>query len=210
MLALIGQFYDCHISVLYGEAESAFAIARDISTQVEKVPTNIAQVLANMAMGEAHLANGEGEKAAASLKECVRVIDETHTGGSFRGGALGYLSEANLSLGEGEDARRYAEEAVEFCRPRELKWNLQPWLLLARSRIRSGDQTAAREAIEETQQVIDDTGAIVYQPFLHECRAAFAEAFECEWTAGDEMREAHRLFTDLGAEGHVERVARLL
>jgi tetratricopeptide (TPR) repeat protein len=181
-----------------------------MSTQVEKIQTNLAQAIANAAMGVAWLANGESEKAAASLKECVHVIDETHTGGSFRGPALGYLCDANLALGHVDEARRCAEEAVEFCRPRELKLTLQPWLALARSGIRSGDEPAAREAIEETQQIIDETGAIVYQPFLHECRAAFGEAFDCEWTASDEMRKAHRLFEELGADGHVKRVAHFL
>ena len=113
-------------------------------------------------------------------------------------------------MGEVDEARRYVEEAVEFCRPRELKLTVQPWLSLARSRIRGGDQAAALEALEETQQIIDETGAIVYQPFLHECRAAFADAFDCEWTASDEMREAHRLFEELGADGHVKRVAQFL
>ena len=66
---------------------------------------------------------------------------------------------------------------------------------------------AAIEALKEMQQLIDETGAIVYQPFLHECRAAFAEAFECEWSVDAELRVAKRLFTDLGADGHVKRIA---
>jgi tetratricopeptide (TPR) repeat protein len=211
VLAMFGHFYDCHISILYGDAASAFAIARDMSSQIEKVQTNITRVAANIAMGEVYLAQGEGEKAAAPLEECLRIIDETHTVGSFRGMVLGYLCDANLAVGHIDEGRRCAEEAVEYCRSGELKWNQQPWLALARSSIRSGDQTAALEAIEETQQIIDETGAIVYTPFLHECRAEFARTFDCQrWSADDEMREAHRLFEDLGAAGHVERIAELL
>ena len=88
--------------------------------------------------------------------------------------------------------------------------DLKPWLALAGAQIAAGDETAAREAIEEAQGVIDETHARVFQPFLHERRAQYAEVFDAEWTRDDELREAHRLFVDLGATGHAERVARML
>jgi hypothetical protein len=74
--------------------------------------------------------------------------------------------------------------------------------------VQAGDQVRATDAIGEAQQVIDQTRAIVYQPFLHECRADFAGAFECDFSADDEKREALRLFTEFGAEGHVQRITR--
>jgi len=137
-------------------------------------------------------------------------MEETHTGGMFRGAALGHLCDAYLAVDDVDGARRCAEEAVEFCQSRGLRLELLPWLALTRSRIRGGADGAALEAIEETQQLIDETGAIVYQPFLHECRAAFAKVFKSEWSAEGELHEAHRLFTKLGATGHVDRITALL
>jgi tetratricopeptide (TPR) repeat protein len=185
-------------------------IAQEMLAALEKVETKFAHGLVHTAMGEVYLANGESAKAATFLRDCLRIVDGTRVGGMLRGSALGYLCDANLALGDIEEARRCAEEAVEFSRPRELKWTVQPWLSLARVRIQSSDEAGAREIIAEAQQVIEETDAIIFEPFLHECRAEFAQAFECDWSASDEMREAHRLFEELGAEGHVQRVARLL
>jgi len=207
---LHSRFFDCHTSVLYGKFESAFLIAQKMMADFVKVESNLAQGLALAAMAEVSLAQGETAKAVAFLRNCVHLVDGTKAGGWLRGHALGQLSAANLAAGGIDDARRYAEEAVEFCRPRDLKWTVQPWLALARVRIQSNDETGVLKVLEEARQIINDTGAVIFQPFLHECRAEFATAFECEWSAADELNEAQRLFVELGADGHVQRIAGLL
>ncbi len=47
----------------------------------------------------------------------------------------------------------------------------------------------------------------VYQPFVHEWRAAYAETFNAEWNVDEELRTARGLFTKLCATGHAERLA---
>ena len=209
-IGLYSGYWRCHTAVLYGESESAFAIAQGMATEFEKVQTNLGEALAHMAMGEAYLAKDDTVNAAAFFNDCLRITTETDTAGHLQGAALGHLCDIHLSKDELAEARRCAEEAVAFCRPGGRNYDLQPWLALARAGIRCADLSAALEALEETQAIIDDTGGAVYQPFFHECRAAFAQAFDCGWSHDDEMQEAHRLFIELGADGHVQRLAPLL
>jgi hypothetical protein len=63
--------------------------------------------------------------------------------------------------------------------------------------------------LEETQRLIDDTEARYFQPFLHELRAEYGGAFATGWNRDDELREAHRSFTELGMTGQAERLAQI-
>ena len=58
--------------------------------------------------------------------------------------------------------------------------------------------------------MIDETGARGYQPFVHEERAELARAQGDETTRERELREAHRLYTEMAATGHAQRLAREL
>ena len=65
---------------------------------------------------------------------------------------------------------------------------LEPWLAMARACIRRGDETAARSTLVEGQQFVEEAGAAAYQPFVHELQAAFADSFDSEWSAEEELR----------------------
>jgi hypothetical protein len=76
------------------------------------------------------------------------------------------------------------------------------------------DGAAARDEVETSLAralaPVHSTGARPYEPQIHVERARLAglladPAGRLEW-----LREAHRLFTELGATGHAERVAALL
>ncbi len=53
-------------------------------------------------------------------------------------------------------------------------------------------------------------GARSFEPFIHEQRARLKRAAGDEPGARRELREAHRLYTEMGATGHAERVEREL
>jgi hypothetical protein len=209
-LAVFAQYIVCDSLILDGDSASAAAFAQNAMVDVDQVQTGMARVTANMCMGRACLVNQEAAKADLFLANALQISDETHAAGMFRGLALAHLSSAQLAQNNVEAALKTAEEAVDYSRPRGLKWDPEPWFAWARALIAAGEQSAAREAIDEAQRVIDETRAKSFQPFLHECRARFAEVFDAQWTRDDELRETHRLFVKLGATGHAERVARML
>jgi hypothetical protein len=72
----------------------------------------------------------------------------------------------------------------------------------------------ARAAIEAeiamAQTIGEQTDLRIMLPRMNEVRAELAAAEGDEPTRARELGEAHRLYTEMGATGHAERVARML
>jgi len=65
-------------------------------------------------------------------------------------------------------------------------------------------------ALAESEQWLEMSGAKGYQPFLHVERAAVARLTSDEPTRERELREAHRLFTNIGAPIRAAEVGKKL
>jgi hypothetical protein len=130
------------------------------------------------------------------------------------GSVLTHLALARLGSGDLAQARQMALEAVALTSKQGLKLlELRARIALARV-LPQSDGAAARFAIEDelgqVQALIHETGARPLAPFVHEERARLARLLGDEPGSERELREAHRLFVELGATGHAERLAREL
>ena len=67
----------------------------------------------------------------------------------------------------------------------------------------AGEEVA--DLLARAAKLIEETGATAYQPHVHRARAELAELLGDDTQR--ELREARRLFTDMGATGHAERLA---
>ncbi len=67
-----------------------------------------------------------------------------------------------------------------------------------------------RRPPSERQRIPTDTGARVFLPFLCEERAALAALLRDEAGHEHHLHEAHRLYTEMSATGHAQRVGREL
>ena len=90
---------------------------------------------------------------------------------------------------------------------------LQTEMLLccARAILWSGRKEAELEVqsgLEAAESLIARTEARVWLPFVHEVRAQLAHVRGDEGTCERERTEAERLWTEMGARGHIERMAR--
>ena len=161
------------------------------------------QVFARLELGGAHLA---ADQASAAL-DCLAVANELNetTGAAwvFHGAIEGQRSRALLDLGRLDEATVIARTAVEFCVPKRLFHNLQPWLSLARAEILGGDRVNARATLHAAQQLIDETEGRWAQPFIHELRAQYAG----DWDAARELDAARQIYVQLDMTGHAERLA---
>jgi len=63
-------------------------------------------------------------------------------------------------------------------------------------------------ALDEAGALVEETGARAYEPFVGAERAALAGLRGEEAVRQRELREAHRLFTEMGATIRAEQVAR--
>src|SRR5207249_1190302 len=127
---------------------------------------------------------------------------------------LAFLAEAQLGAGEGDRARATADEAIAVARVRGLALLQIPALLararvlLATARARAGADVA--RALDEAAALVEETDARAYTPFIHVERGALARLTSGEAAHQRELREAHRLFTEMGATARAEQVAREL
>jgi class 3 adenylate cyclase/tetratricopeptide (TPR) repeat protein len=86
-------------------------------------------------------------------------------------------------------------------------------LTLARVLLATGDpglHDEVEEAVERAKALCHETGMRVHLPSLLEIRAAMAERRGNPQEAGRRLRDAHRLYTEMGATGHARRLAQEL
>jgi len=80
--------------------------------------------------------------------------------------------------------------------------------------LRRADPTGARADIESAlaraEALTEETGLLAHAPLIHLERAALARAHGDEATRQRELREAQRLFSEMGATARVEQVVKEL
>jgi hypothetical protein len=121
------------------------------------------------------------------------------------------LGEASLGLGEAERARGLAGEAFENARADGIRW-VEPTAGVSLARVLLGsNRPAEHDKIQATLtralEVARATGAKALEPPIHVEFAELARQLGDEEGRNRELREAHRLFTEIGATGHAERLA---
>jgi adenylate cyclase len=209
----VGWSHVWSVSLAYvaGEPEAAVDHARRALEIAERIGDTYSRALAWTMLGWAESARGEWRRAIEAL-ECAREIRGNRlTTPEAETVVLGVLGESYLGLGEVERARGLAQEGLENARARELRF-LEPTggLLLARVLLSSAG-TEAREEIEATLaralEVVRETGAKAYEPQIHTELAELARRLGDEEGCERALRTAHRLFTEIGATGHAERLA---
>jgi hypothetical protein len=86
-------------------------------------------------------------------------------------------------------------------------------LTLARVLLATGDpglHDEVEKTVEHAETLCEETGMRVHLPPLLEIRAALAERRGNPQAARRRLREAHRLYTEMGATGHARRLAKEL
>jgi adenylate cyclase len=205
-----GHLYSSEVHYRAHEAERALASARqveEISRRLGEPPSLAAY--SHLGLAFAQLAAGrfsEGIEAARRALEQLGRVERFQAGM-----AAELLAEGLLQAGDAEAARSAAEEAIALCRRSERShYEAAAHGILARALLRS-EGAAAREAAEAALDaaaaLIERTGARLLLPSLSEWRAELAAAWGDEATQERELHEAHRLFAEMGAIGHAQRLS---
>jgi hypothetical protein len=127
---------------------------------------------------------------------------------------LTIVARARLGLGDRAGARETAEEALRIGRDGGVRlWEFPAQLVLVRVlRETEGVQAASRieRVLSETLAFADETGAKGWKPFVLLEQAELARMLGDEAGRARLLREANRVFTEIGATARVEQVAREL
>jgi tetratricopeptide (TPR) repeat protein len=197
-----------NVAVARGDARSAASYAERALDYAGRTASPVGASFAHWPRGRAQLLLGEHANALHSFEQALA------TGATL--GLEGYLlagiALAHLGLGDPAGARRTAEHAITVARQRgTLAPECSAHLALAQILTQTEGASAAaaiETALREGERLIAETGAHSYEPLLREERARLAAALGDAAGRERALGEARRLFTEMGATGHLERLDR--
>jgi len=187
--------------------------ARRARESSEKSATPQAHFVGIQTLGVAHRLNGRWDESVRLLREAL----DAAVGGAnrmFEGWVRAELSSALLVSGELDRAEEEAQAAVTVSRAQHSRCDeVRGSLALADALLRRADASAlvgAEEAVGRAQALIDETGALAFQPDVYECRGNFALLSGDARAAARAFEESLRLHTERGAPLQVARLAKQL
>jgi adenylate cyclase len=194
--------YGSWCSVL-GDAQVAFDHMRQGAEIAEKLGDPAMRAYAYEVLGCAYRRAGSHPEAVSALERARAIVQESHTGLEYEPRIVSALAEAYADSGDPSRALRAAEEAVTLVRQRGVRSHepgvqlvLGHVLLRARGlESRDAIEAALGDALRSSREV----GMKMLEPFIYLERAELARLGDDETTRERELREAHRLFTEIGA-----------
>jgi adenylate cyclase len=209
---IFSQTYHVVRAYRAGDAPAASTHARRALERAEEVAGPVFQVLARVALGIALLANREWSAAEAAEQRALALARERRVGYGITAWALCFQAEARLGREDPRGALELADAALADARQGGARlFEMDALLTRARALLRLEGPSSAAEverALAQASGLIDETGARSRAPVVHELSAELARLRGDLTTRERELREARRLFTEMGAAGHAERLAR--
>jgi hypothetical protein len=197
-----------------GAAASSLSAAQELMRVVEKRPMANTLTRGHLWLGVAHIRNEAWEPAIDEIEQALSIARQSRQSLAHEAQMITYLAEANLGGGEDRRARELATEAVSLARSQGARlYECQAQITLARalSKSENTDRTEdVKAALDRARELAEDMGARPFEAQIHEVSAELAALLGDDAGREPELREAHRLYTEMGATGHAERVAREL
>jgi tetratricopeptide (TPR) repeat protein len=202
--------FSCEVT---GEAESALAHGREAVDCAERTGNQVGRISAYLALGLANILNRAWHGALEALERALAIGRERRLLVQ-EGAMLAAMAAAHLGLGDHPRALTLAEEAIAVCRRRGTRLFEFSALL---TRMRALRETLGLQAkreigatLAEADAWLEMSGAKSYEPFLRVERAELARLRGDDSARQRELREAHRLFIEIGAPIRAEEVAKEL
>jgi adenylate cyclase len=194
---------------LRGDPAAAMGHARQALAIVGRIHLPSLEAVAFGALGAAHLIAEEWNEAVTAFERALAVVREHRVNVAFEAMYLSGLADAHLGRGEPELARTLAEEAIATAGRRGSRfWEVVGYRNLARAHLGAGGAGARGEieaALARAETLIHQ-GSAAHEPHVRLVRAELAQLLGDEATRRRELGEAHRLFLEMGAAGHADRV----
>jgi len=199
------------LAYLSGDHTGAVAHGRASVQAAERVGS-LQQLNSFTWLGLASVLDKDWSQAVSVLEHCRTLTRET---GSrlTESWWLTHLALAYAGCGDAA-ARATAEQAVAAAREQgAVRYEIDAQLSLARVLLTSGnanDSQTIDAALTRALECVNESGARAYLPMVIEERARLAQLTGDEAAAARELHEAHRLYEEIGATGHVKRLAKEL
>jgi adenylate cyclase len=198
---------------LAGDVEGALGQARQAVEAAATASWGF-RMAALASLGRAHLLARDWPQAVEAMTGALAVMRERRVFLVSESWYLATLAEASLGAGDPGRARETADLALARTRQHHTRvFEIAALLAWARVRLATEDAdgaTGIEAALRDAMALVEATGARAHAPFIHVERAALAHLLGDEATRQRELREAHRLFIEMGATARAEQVSREL
>ncbi len=196
-------------AILMGDRPRALSYSQEGLRNAERTGNVGGRVAALGWVGGAQLLEGQADLAIQTLTEALELGTREQVFQEFEALRQGQLAQAYLLRDDLDKARAMAERATDRLEERvQTKWSIEPRIVLARVLLTTDGRTAASEIESQLRQArtaIAESGAHIFMPFVRE---EFARLLRTRGAADSEreLREAQRLYQELGATAHAERL----
>ena len=200
---------------LRGDAPAALEQARHVARHAERFEGTYVAVSGHGLLARAHLLGGRLDEALAECGHWEELVEAHDLGDQSMATTehLAGVAEAKRRNGDLHGALSLAQSIVA-SQVASFVVAAPHWARLVSLRallqLEGPTSQAFTQALADAERHVEETGARAFEPFLHEVRAEGAALQGDSDVRNRELREAHRLFTEMGATGHSERVAREL
>jgi ATP/maltotriose-dependent transcriptional regulator MalT len=197
-----------------GEVEPALVHAGRAVDIAERMGNAYSRTQAYSCLALANVLREDWDGAAEAAQHSLAISRERRTGLQFEPWTVATLAEVHLARGDAQKARATAHQAVALARDRHIKV-FEPITLIVLARVLM--VTEGSEAKAEVEAALIHALALTKQMEARsEEPLVRLELGELARLSGDgaarerELREACRLFGEIGAEGHAARLTREL
>ena len=211
----IAHLYSSWHALAAGNAETLLSGATDAVEISERSGDALSRVWGWTFLGMSELARNNWHSAIEALERADGLATENRAAQEGRAYRLVHLAEAHLGVGDVERARGLATraltvagktpEAPAIVVPASLGW--------ARVQVAAEDSIAADEVESKLRQALTlaaSTEARRYEPLIHVELAELAGRLGNEAERERELQQARRLFLEIGAVGHADRLTKQL
>jgi class 3 adenylate cyclase len=194
-----------------GDAGAGLAHAARAVELAERTGIPLLRADAHQYLCQANLLARDFAAASAAGERALAIVRQHASMAGPEPRILAGLAEAALGLGDAARARELAEAVAAAARARHTRLvELSARIALARAALRLEGAAAAaaiQDALATALALSDKTGARCHRPLVHLALAEVAEHAGDAARRERQLREAARLHGELGAAGHVERLA---
>ena len=198
-------FWHCYHA---GEPDAALAHAQQALDFSDRLGSAFSQIFSRVFLGGALVMQGRWDEAIESLETALDMSGELRTGVDSTCWARLWLAEAHAGLGNIEKGVELARRALEEATAHGLAYGeTAGHLILARLLLAAADAEALEEIEAELATAREQARRMEFRPIeglvkLEIARLARARGEEAAHLEG--LREAHEVFTEIGATGHAE------
>ncbi len=161
-----------------------------------------------------HAQRGEWREAVESVDEVLWIARDRRISLADVPLLLATRARAQIGLGDVAGARTTAEEAIVVAVKCGTQfYEAQARLQLARALLAdpaSDEEQAAAAELNQALSIVNTLGIRSLAPHIHLEQSHLAQALGNETMRDAELRTAHRLFVEIGAHGHAEKIASLI